>query len=64
MIYSRDPLRLIGFPELRTQSFKGVLVELAEQITVRTYFVSVIVPFERLSAFAAACSIKSATSFG
>src|SRR5258708_1586849 len=37
------------------------IVELAEQIAVRTYFVS---SFVRLPAFAAACSIKSATSFG
>src|SRR6266481_3040651 len=38
--------------------------ELAGQIAVRTYFVSVTVPFVGLPAFAAACSIKSATSFG
>src|ERR1700674_4099 len=37
------------------------IVELAEQIAVRTYFVS---PLVRLPAFAAAFSIKSATSFG
>src|SRR5260370_1253765 len=39
--------------------------ELAEQVGVRTYFVSPdTFPFVRLPAFAAACSIKSATSFG
>src|SRR6267154_304589 len=36
--------------------------ELAGQVAVRTYFVSVTVPFVGIPAFAAACSIKSATS--